>query len=575
MYQIGCAKADITVFKKDVAMLGYGMYYNVVKSIETPIYARAYVFDDGVNRVAFVNLEICFVTEYLKNGVIEKLQAEYPEMGFTDANVMLTAQHTHSAPGGITQHFFYNVVQPGFQQDVYEGYRDGVVKTIVEAFNNRRAAKAKLSRGEFAQDIDIAFNRSIKAYNKNPDIPRKVRKDEAHLAVDREMKLLRFESADESAAVFGSINWFGVHTTSISNDNTKICSDNKGYAADYLEQRLPNTLHAFAQDATGDVTPNYVWDKKKKWTRGPFEDDFESAKYHGNLQANKAEELLQLAGEDLVGDIDYALMYVDMSQVLCDEDFTNGLSARVTSPACIGMAFLRGTTEGPGSPAAFGFVLDSVFPLIRWYEKNISSLWKTPAEKVAINHKYRSQYPKTIVMEGGTGRIMTAKYAHRLIAPSWLDVTIKYMKYLGKVGVTNQTPWISTILPLQIFTIGQLAIVGIPAEITTIGGKRLRDMIADTLKEKGITQVILSPYANAYAGYITTNEEYRTQAYEGGHTLFGQWTLAAYQTKFRQLAQVLCRKEHTHTPNADLQPTIYQPEQIWRGFADERVRVRV
>ncbi len=34
-------------------------------------------------------------------------------------------------------------------------------------------------------------------------------------------------------------------------------------------------------------------------------------------------------------------------------------------------------------------------------------------------------------------------------------------------------------------------------------------------------------------------EEYQQQAYEGGHTLFGQWTLAACQSKFKVLAEQL------------------------------------
>jgi neutral ceramidase len=46
-------------------------------------------------------------------------------------------------------------------------------------------------------------------------------------------------------------------------------------------------------------------------------------------------------------------------------------------------------------------------------------------------------------------------------------------------------------------------------------------------------------YANEYAGYVTTREEYATQQYEGGHTLYGPWTLAAYQQELTRLAKVL------------------------------------
>ncbi|MCB1658819.1 MAG: neutral/alkaline non-lysosomal ceramidase N-terminal domain-containing protein, partial [Pseudomonadales bacterium] len=44
-------------------------------------------------------------------------------------------------------------------------------------------------------------------------------------------------------------------------------------------------------------------------------------------------------------------------------------------------------------------------------------------------------------------------------------------------------------------------------------------------------------YCNDYMGYVTTYEEYQQQAYEGGHTIYGQWTLAAFQTCFAKLAE--------------------------------------
>lgn len=44
--------------------------------------------------------------------------------------------------------------------------------------------------------------------------------------------------------------------------------------------------------------------------------------------------------------------------------------------------------------------------------------------------------------------------------------------------------------------------------------------------------MILTSNANEFSGYTTTFEKYQTQHYEAGFTLFGQYTLAAYQTAF-------------------------------------------
>lgn len=583
MFEIGAAKADITIFIENLGMLGYGIHHNVVKGIATPIYARAFVLRREGRKVAFVNAEICFCTVYLKAGVVRMLQERHPELGFTDANVMITAQHTHSAPGGFTQHFLYNLVQPGFQQEVYEKFRDGIVEAIVAADANARPGKMTLAKGDFAPDIDVAFNRSLRAYNKNPDIERPLAPEEAALGVDRTMKLLRFEDMDGKP--IGALNFFGVHTTSLSNDNTKICSDNKGYAAQYLEHALnqssnPDDHHvvtAFAQDVCGDVTPNYVWDKKKHWTRGPFEDDFESAKYSGRLQFEMAEKLFdQAATADLLeGSIDYVQAYVDFSNVRCDPEFANGEEERRTSPACLGIAFLEGTTEGPGAPKALGYAIKAIFPLVKAWDLHVARFWRDPAFHKVIRQQYDSQRPKVVVMEPGTGRVMAAPYVQRLFVPGALDPVVKYMKYLGREGVTQQVPWISTVLPLQIMVVGPLAIVGIPAEITVVAGRRLRALLEKELAPRGVVEVQLAPYANGYAGYITTYEEYQVQCYEGGHTLFGRWTMAAYQTEFRKLARQLADASAPEERPEGPQPYIIPENEIWRGFRDASIRVKV
>jgi len=37
MYLIGTGKGDITAFKKGVGLLGYGIHYNTMEEIETPL----------------------------------------------------------------------------------------------------------------------------------------------------------------------------------------------------------------------------------------------------------------------------------------------------------------------------------------------------------------------------------------------------------------------------------------------------------------------------------------------------------------------------------------------------------
>ena len=71
----------------------------------------------------------------------------------------------------------------------------------------------------------------------------------------------------------------------------------------------------------------------------------------------------------------------------------------------------------------------------------------------------------------------------------------------------------------------------------------VRASVAEALQANGTRHVLICTYANDYMGYVTTNEEYQEQCYEGGHTIFGQWTLAAFQTRFAALAREMLKPE--------------------------------
>lgn len=71
-------------------------------------------------------------------------------------------------------------------------------------------------------------------------------------------------------------------------------------------------------------------------------------------------------------------------------------------------------------------------------------------------------------------------------------------------------------------------------------------MSARRLKETALGElgdwarhVVIAGYANGYAGYVTTPEEYMIQQYEAGHTLHGRWTLPAYRQVTARLAEAL------------------------------------
>lgn len=567
MWQVGVAKIDITPDVKGTGMMGYGMYHNKVEGVADPIFARACVFEDGNgSRFAFVNAEICFITPNLKQAVLERLQQLQPFAAWNDDSLMLTAQHTHSAPGGYSYHGFYNLSIPGFVPAVFERYTAGITQAILLATESMRPARLWYGRGTFSADKEVAFNRSLKAFNQNPETP-KYKQSENHLAVDRTMCLLKIN--DLQSKPLAMLNWFGVHTTSISNDNHLISPDNKGYASTFFEQKYlqanPDFVAIFAQSACGDVSPNFVWDKQKKWTRGKFEDDFESAKYNGKLQFELADSIFSDNASlvEVRGEIVCVQNYVDFSNVQVNPAFTDG-SEQTTSKAVLGVPFLEGTREGPGVPKALGILLRIVSRLLRWYELGLLAPLASKRKAAAIRLKYRTHRNKHVLIETQSRRIAGTRNLGGLVVPDAVDKTLFYIKSFYRNGaLQSPDPWTPHILPIQLAQLGQLVLVGTPAEPTTVAGWRLRDTLSKVLPADKI--VINCPYANAYCGYITTPEEYDCQLYEGGHTVFGRWTLPAFQTKFQELAYAMLQQGGLI--NYEVEPEKFDPAALalWRS----------
>ena len=88
------------------------------------------------------------------------------------------------------------------------------------------------------------------------------------------------------------------------------------------------------------------------------------------------------------------------------------------------------------------------------------------------------------------------------------------------------------------------------------------------LKKKGVDQVVVCPYSNAYMGYITKFEEYQLQTYEGGHTVYGQWTLGAFQTKFKELAYEVLKEKRSRNLDRKIQPITFSRAELERRTYD-------
>lgn len=546
MYQAGWSKTLINIEPQGYAMHGFGMWTHRAYGKESDLYARAIVLNDGASQLIFCCMDLGYITFAMRSGIIAQLRNQLPH--FNEEQLVLTCTHTHSGPGGCTQDGLYNIVTPGYVPAHVEAIVSAATNAITQAANQREDVELCLNRGRFSLNTDVAWNRSLSAYNRNPDVTPRHR-TETHLALNREMQLISLRQNGTTRAL---LSLFGVHATCCGNTLDKYSSDNKGKAALQAEATLEeagaeNPVAIFAQATCGDVSPYYHGPGAAKRRRAIKGDaHYAYAAQNGGKQSDHAFVLDAKAGYQLDGPLDGLLSYIDFTDIHANPVYANGNTSAYTSEPCHGVAFFEGTPiDGPGMPGFLG--VNSRILAKRTKRKRLKELASLPAEKRAYYERlYAAQGAKDILMESGAQHKSVLGFAlDKIPLPGFVDPLVKELKRQARIGALNKSNMVPTVLPLQIVRIGSLVLICCPGEFTTTAGQRVLDTVkAKLAHDSSIEQVLITTYCNDYMGYVTTNEEYQQQNYEGGHTVFGQWTLAAFQTCFATLANQLVKPKN-------------------------------
>ena len=490
-YLVGRGISDITGEAAETGMMGYSKFDQKTSGIHQRQRSRAFIVADRTTgkRVVYVNADLAMIFQAVQQGVIGELKQRYGSL-YTEENVLLSATHTHGGPGGYSHHLAYNLASLGFQKDTYNAIVSGIVESITEAHDDLKPGTITLGRGELT---NASVNRSRPAFEANPS------SDKAAFpgAIDPAMTVLRFAQGGKDV---GAISWFATHNTSMTNTNTLISPDNKGYAAytwehdhegvRYLDD-AKGFVAAFANTNAGDMSPNL----NLKPGSGPTEDEFANTRIIGERQFQAAKRAYDQAATPVTGSVDARMRFVDMENVTVDGRYTDDGKEHRTCPAMVGASTLAGSVED--GPAVPGFTEGMKSPVAELLES-----WHIDPPQWLVG----CQYPKAGLVPTGL--------------------------------ITTPAPVTPKILPLQIVKIGQLYLVAGPAEYTIVSGLRIRRTVARELGVP-IENVLMQGYANAYSQYVTTPEEYDLQQYEGGSTLYGRYTLPAYQQEFAKLAAAL------------------------------------
>jgi neutral ceramidase len=75
--------------------------------------------------------------------------------------------------------------------------------------------------------------------------------------------------------------------------------------------------------------------------------------------------------------------------------------------------------------------------------------------------------------------------------------------------------WHPAIVETQILRLGQMIILAVPAEFSTMAGRRLREQVAQEAQQfgSGDVKVVIAGLSNVYAHYVTTFEEYQVNLF--------------------------------------------------------------
>ena len=482
-YLIGRGKADVTGPVVGVQLWGFVRDGQISEGLHIRLHARAYVIaEPNGDRVAFVSADIGSITNFMQLDIIDRVRAEVGE-GYSIDNVLISATHTHAAPGGYWHYGATSPLGSAFHRQHYEAIVGGITDAIVQAHNDLAPGTITIARGELDEG---GANRSMTAYLNNPESERALYDSDT----DKDMTLIKFTRGSED---IGSINWFAIHPTAMTYDNKLISGDHKGAASLLFEAAEgPDFVAAFAQSNCGDVTPNTNLNNT-----GPGDGEFDTTRIFAERQYAKARELFDNASESLNGAIVSRQMYVEMPGLAINDAYT-GAGIQHTCPSAYGYAFAAGSTEDGGGHPMFKEGMKTQNKMIDNIAKDQLGV-EPPSDECRECHGEKA--------------------------------------ILITTGEMKPEPGYTQVIPLTLTKIGQLVLISVPSEVTTMAGRRLRATVESVLG--GDNYYVIAGYTNDYTGYVTTKEEYDTQQYEGGHTLYGPWTLAAYQQEFTRLANAV------------------------------------
>jgi len=470
----GAAEVDITP-PPGMPKAGYSANAHSGTGFRTRLRARVLHLRSGTASVVLVQCDLLGGSAVLQHLVARHL-AEHTDVPL--AGVFVGATHTHAGPGQFLGTDFYNrhaSNKAGFDPAFTQWLAERIAGAAVEACANRQPARAALG----STDVwGLTRNRSYGPHLTNPEVDdKRTDPQRKYVGVNPRLHLLRVdtERPDGGTDPLAAMVVFSVHGTGISMKATEYNADLWGYLCGELSHRIEDAHGSRAIVGAVEGTHADVAPAMRPGMAGHLE-----AQRVGRAIGAEAAAHHERLGDALTSDFAIAtgLREVDLER----------------SPSIDGVTLPRRPAVGAALVAGAHENLTPVLHRIPPFRPGTRKPWTT-------THAQGEKW---------------------VLGTRWLQPLVLPLRGFPRV------------LPVQVIRLGDVALVGLPFEVTVESGRRISAAVAHAVDGSGIDSVIVSSVANEYSGYVATAEEYELQHYEGGHTLYGPDTqpfLAAHAAR--------------------------------------------
>ena len=531
----GVGKADITP-RTGFYLGGWTRADRTAQGQHTRLFSRALVLERGGRKVALVQVDLFMVPA----GLVQHIGERLTDRGLSEQNILISASHTHSGPGGYANFPTLNTAAPsletatdpftfaGFFQpsdadpQLYRFLVDQISAAIRRADDDLGPALAGWGSSRI---VGLTENRSV----------------EAHLA-DHGILLERGEGSAEldpqgaEHTIDPAVDVLRIDKLLRERVRVKVrVKQRRRTRARRRDRRVP----AF----TGSVRPRFRVTYRTRTRRVPvggwsnFADhgtvtkssfEFYNADHHGSALRVFEDRIRRQgrvpAGQEVIN------VYGNSNE----GDMSAGLDR-----------------HGPAASDYVGRVeADAMLEAWRNAKANLSATPELDVRWTRVCFCGRQTEGGAVAEQPEVGiPFLTGSEEERGPLFDITQVPFEGRRApveLGPHGNKIYPPGASSVpdaVPLLAVRVGPRLLVSIPGEGTKEVGARIRADVLRAVAGAGIEDVVMSGLANEFVLYFTTPEEYARQHYEGGNTHFGKFASNLLKDDLARLAGTLVRGE--------------------------------